>query len=88
MFTALRQALECEGIVTFAVRVHPGVSRTTVKGIMTDGTIKIDVAATPQDGKANSELVCFLAEEFGVPKTHVEIVTGQTARRKTVRIRH
>lgn len=84
MFTALRTALKRDGIVTFSVRVHPGAPRSGAKGAMADGTIKIDIAAAPEDGKANAELIRFLAEEFGVPKSCVEIVSGLTARRKTV----
>ncbi len=53
---------------------------------MADGTIKIDITAAPEDGKANAQLVRFLAREFSVPLSHVEIVRGQTGRTKTVRI--
>lgn len=54
---------------------------------MADGTIKIDIAAAPEDGRANEELGRFLAEEFDVPKSHVEIVKGQMVKAKVVRIR-
>lgn len=54
---------------------------------MADGTIKLDIAAVPEDGKANEELVRFLADEFDVPKSHVEILKGHTAKTKVVRIR-
>lgn len=53
---------------------------------MTDGAIKIDVAAPPEDGKANAELIRFLAEYFDVPRSSVEILSGQTGRRKVVKI--
>ena len=86
MLSALHQRLKEEGTVSLMVRVHPGARRTCVKGTMADGTIKIDITAAPEDGKANAQLVRFLAREFSVPLSHVEIVRGQTGRTKTVRI--
>lgn len=87
MLTELQRVLKLQGTVTFSVRVHPGVSKTKVKGIMADGTIKMDIAAVPEDGKANAELTRFLGEEFKVPRSHVEVVKGQMARTKMVRVR-
>jgi len=86
MWTTLRSALKQEGVVTFPVRVHPGASRTKAKSILADGTVKIDIAAVPEDGKANAELIRFLAEEFDVPKSRVEVVRGQTSKTKVIRI--
>ncbi len=74
------------GEISFAVRVHPGASRTRIKGVLADDTIKLDIVAAPEDGKANEELVRFLAKEFGVPRSHVEILKGQRAKTKLVRI--
>ena len=45
------------------------------------------VNAPPVDGKANEAVVRALAAAFGVPRANVEIVRGETGRRKTVRIR-
>ncbi|OGJ59938.1 YggU family protein [Candidatus Peribacteria bacterium RIFCSPHIGHO2_01_FULL_55_13] len=82
MQAQLREA----GELTFNVRVHPGARKTQIKSVMADGTIKIDVAAVPEEGRANAALVKFLAEEFGVAKGNVEIVAGETGRKKVVRI--
>ncbi|MDD4627862.1 MAG: DUF167 domain-containing protein [Candidatus Peribacteraceae bacterium] len=87
MFDESKKLLAEKGEVSFDVRVHPGASRTRVKEVMADGTIKLDIAAVPEDGKANEELVRFLADEFDVPKSHVEILKGHTAKTKVVRIR-
>lgn len=75
-----------DGEVTLNIRVHPGARKTQIKSVMADGTIKIDVAAAPEEGKANAALVEFLAEEFDVKKSNVEIVAGETNRKKIVRI--
>jgi len=78
--------LQKEGVVTFWVKIHPGASHTQAKGSMEDGTIKIDIAAPPEKGKANRALMAFLAKAFGVPKGYVEILCGETAKQKQVRV--
>jgi uncharacterized protein (TIGR00251 family) len=54
--------------------------------MMADDTLKIDIAAVPEDGEANLELVRFLASEFGVGRENIEILSGQRGRRKTVKV--
>ncbi|OGJ77715.1 hypothetical protein A2412_01850 [Candidatus Peribacteria bacterium RIFOXYC1_FULL_58_8] len=83
----MRVRLVSQGEVSFTVRVHPGAKHTGAKGVMADGILKIDLAAAPEDGQANAALIQFLAKEFGVAKSHVEILKGQTSRTKAVRIR-
>ena len=81
----LLKQLQRDGVVTFWVKIHPCASRTQEKESMEDGTLKIDVAAPPEKGKANRELISFLAKELGVPKGYVEILCGESARQKQVR---
>jgi uncharacterized protein (TIGR00251 family) len=49
--------------------------------------LKIRITAPPVDGKANSHLLRFLAEQFGVPASHVTLQNGESSRQKTVLIR-
>lgn len=72
--------------VTITVRVRPHARRTRVIGAMSDGSLKIDVAATAEGGRANAELMRFLAKHYGVENDHVEILSGLTSRKKVVRI--
>lgn len=65
--------------------VQPRATRTAIVGIH-DGAVKIRLAAPPVDGAANAALVAFLAEQLGVAKRCVRIVTGLTGRRKVVEI--
>jgi uncharacterized protein YggU (UPF0235/DUF167 family) len=44
------------------------------------------VATAPERGKANEALVDLLAGELGVPRAHVRVVGGRTARRKIVEV--
>jgi uncharacterized protein YggU (UPF0235/DUF167 family) len=39
------------------------------------------------DGKANQAVIEFLAERLRVPKSNVEIVSGETGRNKLVAVR-
>jgi len=51
-----------------------------------DGRWLVRLAAPPQDGQANAELISFLAEIFGVAKRDVALVSGHTAPFKKVEI--
>ncbi len=55
-------------------------------GEMADGTLKVKVAAVPEDGKANEELCRTLAAHFQVPRSQVFVISGQTGTRKQVRV--
>lgn len=64
---------------------QPGAKKNMVVGEM-DGAIKIKVAAPPVDGKANKELVTFIAKKLGLKKNAVTIESGEKSRRKTISI--
>lgn len=73
--------------MSFYVRARPGMPQTKAVSVMDDESIKIDIAAAPEGGKANAELIRYLAKEFGVSKDHISIVSGVTTRMKLVRVR-
>lgn len=68
------------------VKVRPNAAETRVKDIMADETVKIDLSAAPEKGKANLELIKFLAEEFDVDKSQIKIISGAGERVKLVKI--
>ena len=73
--------------VVFRAKITAKSRRTEVVGTLSDGeTIKIHVADPADKGKANSELRAFLAQEFGVPRDQVKIISGLTSPLKLVRI--
>ena len=72
--------------MTIKVKVVPGSSRSAVAGEMADGTLKVNIAAPPEKGRANQELCEVLARHFNVPRSSVEIVQGHGSPRKLVRI--
>lgn len=69
-----------------AVRITPRASRNQIVGVLTDGTIKVHLASEPADEELNVDLVDYLAEVLGVPKSRVEIVAGESGRDKLVSV--
>lgn len=76
---------EKENDLIFSVRAMPNAPKSEIVGEF-GGALKIKINAPPTDGAANAELIKFLAKQFGVPKSAVEITGGQTSRQKQVRI--
>lgn len=70
---------------TLTIRVQPGAKRSEVAGPHGDA-LRVRVASPPVDGKANTELVRFLAAHLGVPPRHVTIARGQHSRTKVVQV--
>ena len=71
--------------VVLTLHVQPGAKRTEVAGLHGDA-VKVRLAAPPVDGKANAELMRYLADTFGVPLRNVTLVRGETSRQKIVRV--
>jgi uncharacterized protein (TIGR00251 family) len=67
------------------IRVSPNASKSKIMGFYQDD-LKIAVKAPPVDGAANKELIRFLAKYFGVPKSNLNIVRGDTSRSKQISI--
>lgn len=77
-----------DGLVITA-RISPKASRDAVVGVMPtpDGeALKISVTAPPDKGKANAAVVALLAKAFGVAKSSVTVLAGDTDRRKVLRV--
>lgn len=86
MLDHLKEELRHKAFIQFYVRVRSGMAKTAVQSIMDDESIKIHVAAIAENGKANAELKRFLAEEFGVTKEQVKMLSGASNRVKLMRI--
>jgi uncharacterized protein (TIGR00251 family) len=71
--------------VTIEVTARPGASR---RGVIAASGERLVVAvhSRPDKGKANDELIEYLAGELRVPRSALIIVRGATSRRKTIRI--
>lgn len=71
--------------VLLQLSVMPNARRTEVDGLH-DGALRVRLAAPPIDGRANEALVAWLAKALGVPKRDVELLRGESGRRKQVAI--
>ena len=65
------------------VKVHPSASKNEIVSFE-EGVLKVKVAAPPVRGRANAELVNFLAKSLGLSRTQISIVSGATSRDKVV----
>ncbi len=77
---------EDKGEVLLKIKVQPRASQNQIVGIM-ENTLKIRLTAPPVDGKANQICLKFLAEVLKIPRQQLELVSGQTSRQKTIRIK-
>jgi len=76
---------ELDERVIFAARIIPGSSKTAICGLF-GGMLKVKVSAVPEKGKANQRLIEFLAEQLGVKKSAIRIISGETARVKRLEV--
>ncbi len=68
-----------------AVKVVPRASQSRVEGWQGDA-LKVRLTAPPVEGKANAALIALLAKALGIRAGNVDIIGGETARTKRVRI--
>lgn len=69
--------------ISIDVIVQPKSSRDEIVGLHSD-RLKIKLTAPPVDGKANAALIAFLAKKLGIAKSQIQIVRGETGRKKTL----
>ena len=68
------------------VKVQPKASKDEIGSALGDA-LKIRITAPPVDGKANKHLIAYLAKLFGVAKSNIELLSGDTGRDKRLRIK-
>lgn len=67
------------------IYVQPGAKKTAISG-KHDGRLKVCLKASPVDGKANQELITFLADFLKLRKQDIQIVRGEKSRFKRLSI--
>ena len=82
-----KETLNKEKSVVIPIKVSTKMPKTRFVSQMEDGTLKMSVNAAPEKGKANKEIIKFLAREFGVPKSCIQILSGETSPHKMIRIK-
>ena len=74
------------GEIYLRIKVSPNSSETIFRTKLEDDTIKIDIKAQPEKGKANKALIKYLSEIFVVNKNSVKILSGISDRLKLIKI--
>ena len=65
--------------------MQPGAKQDAIAGVA-DGVLRLRLSAPAVEGKANEALCAYLAELLGTAKSRVEIIKGQGARLKQVKV--
>jgi uncharacterized protein (TIGR00251 family) len=72
-------------VATLSIKVVPGARKNRVEGRYGEG-FKIQVAAPPENGKANRAVAQVIARALGLKPQDVTIIRGLGQPRKVVRI--
>lgn len=67
---------------TIDVKVISKASRNCVKE--EEGRVKVYVTAAPEKGKANKAVIDLLAKHYGVNKSSITIIQGETSTHKKI----
>jgi len=71
---------------TFAVLVKPGSRKGPLVEVDDDGTLTVYVRERAIEGKATEAVRKLLSDHLGVPRSHVELVSGATSRVKRFQV--
>jgi uncharacterized protein len=83
---ATKKTLQKKCVVFLRVKISPNASENKITEIMADEehTVKIQIKAKPEQGKANKEIMKFLGKLF---KAECEIISGNTGSVKLVKLK-
>lgn len=70
----------------FTVRVITRANDVEIVGLQDDGSLKIRLTESPAEGRANAQLVAFLAEILDVDVAQIAIVAGEDKPNKIISV--
>jgi uncharacterized protein YggU (UPF0235/DUF167 family) len=74
-----------KGYLTVEIKARPGSRKRGLLRTLPTGPV-VALVAVPEKGRANRELIEFIAEVLGVSPMALSIVKGQSARQKLIRV--
>lgn len=83
-----KKKLREEFEIYLRIKVIPSSEKNEVKELLEDGTLKVNIAAAPEKGKANLELIKLIAKNFTVDKNCVKIISGAGSRLKLIKVKN
>lgn len=86
MIIKIQKELDNNNEVYLRVKANPGASKSEIKQILDNETIKMNVAAIPEKGKANKEIIKFFAKLFKLKKENIKIISGASSKIKLIKI--
>jgi len=72
--------------IYFKIKVSPSAKKTIFLGDRGDGVLKIAVKAVAEKGKANQELLNFIARSCHLNKNQLSLVKGINSHNKLIKI--
>jgi uncharacterized protein len=70
----------------FTVRVVTRANDVEIVGVQDDGSLKIRLTESPAEGRANAQLIDFLADVLEVDPSQIEIVAGEDKPNKIISV--
>lgn len=89
MLEKYQKEFAANDVVYLKIKARPGAAETHVRGILESDegeVLKIDIAAPPEQGRANEALKKYLASVFMVIKGQIDIVSGAGDKYKLIKI--
>ncbi|ABC33002.1 uncharacterized conserved protein [Hahella chejuensis KCTC 2396] len=80
-------SLQDEQTLILQCHLQPGAKKDEIVGTHGDA-LKIKISAPPIDGRANQQLVRFLAKLCRVKQQDVQILAGESSRQKRIRVQN
>ncbi len=74
-----------DGYLTVEISARPASAKRGLLRISATGPV-VGLAAAPEKGRANRELIEFIADLLDIPASAVSVIRGQSARQKVIRI--
>ena len=69
--------------VILPVRAQAAARCNAILGVR-DGMLRVAVTAAPEKGKANRAIIDLLSKSFGLPKSSIQVLSGETSSKKRV----
>lgn len=76
-----------DGNLILALKINARASRDSYQGIYGDRH-KIALSTAPENGKANKQLLAYLAKTFGCALKDITLLSGQFSPLKIIKIHH